>query len=271
MPAFPQSVYRVLQLTTDINCAPRDLVSVVEHDPVLTLHLLKLVNSPHFGLSREVLSIKQAVVYVGINTLKNLALRTVPLNVLPDPPLTGTPSDPLTNALLLHATSTAVIARRLARKMGVSEIGVADYFVAGLLHDFGQVVFACCQSKQFQRAVYYAEEKKVSLIRMEKHVFGWDHAELGAYLGEKWHLPKDLIACMRDHHTPNVQNPTLLHDCVYVANLLASKMDSGFFGGELRDEKLPESIVRHFGLTLPELRHAIGDISEEIGKMQVFF
>ena len=70
MPAFPESVQQVLELTGDINCSPRELVRVVEHDPVLTGRILKVVNSAYFGLSRSISSVKEALAFIGLNTLK---------------------------------------------------------------------------------------------------------------------------------------------------------------------------------------------------------
>lgn len=272
IPAFPQSVHRILQLTSDVNCAPKDLVSVFDHDPILTFHLLKLVNAPYFGLSNTVSSIKQAVVFVGINTVKNLALRIAPLEVLPSETLTHKRPDLLVNAQLRHAMTTAVIARRLARRMGVTEGEVADYFVAGLLHDFGQLVFARCRPRRFQHVLKQSEKKGIPLLEMEKRVFGMDHTELGAYLGEKWLLPKGFTACMRDHHLLKSAHPSLLHDCIYTANLLASMLSSSYpYARGMKNEKLPKTLIQHFGLTLPELLQTIGDVSEEVGRTQTFF
>ena len=59
MPAFPKSVQQVLQLTADINCLPKDLVNVIKNDPVFTLKILKVVNSPFMGLANKITSIHQ--------------------------------------------------------------------------------------------------------------------------------------------------------------------------------------------------------------------
>ena len=268
MPAFPQSIHRILQLTSDINCAPKDLVRVFDHDPVLTIHLLKLVNSPYFGLSNRVSSLKQAVVVVGINTLKNLALRISPLEILSHSARSHTPIDLQVNASLHHhATTTAIIARKLARHLKVPEKEVADYFVGGLLHDFGQLVFARCYPKRFQKAIQQAVQRDTPVTVMEKHYFGLDHTELGALMGEQWQLPDHLTACMRDHHTRDIAHPTTLHDCLFTANLLANRLVSQ----DLDDADalefqaiLPQSIRQSCGDTLSELSQIIGNPSDEV-------
>ena len=63
MPAFPASVQQVITLTSDIDSSPKDLVKVIDHDPVLTMKILKVANSAYFGLSRKIVSINHAVVY----------------------------------------------------------------------------------------------------------------------------------------------------------------------------------------------------------------
>jgi HD-like signal output (HDOD) protein len=74
MPAFPASVQKVIALTSDINSSPKDLVNVIDHDPVLTMKILKVANSSYFGLSRKIVSINHAVVYLGLTTVKHVAL-----------------------------------------------------------------------------------------------------------------------------------------------------------------------------------------------------
>ncbi len=83
MPVFPRSVHRVIELTSDINSDPRDLVEVIEHDPILIMKVIKLVNSSYFGLAQKITYVNHAVVYIGINTVKNLALSAATLGVLP--------------------------------------------------------------------------------------------------------------------------------------------------------------------------------------------
>ena len=135
VPAFPHSIYQILHLASDINFSPKELVEVVGHDPVLTLNILKMVNSHYFGLSQPIGSINQAVVCAGINTIKNLALTVAPLELLSS----KKQDDPELNQLLLHSLATGFIAKKLARNLGVSEVDATDYFVGGLLHDVGKV------------------------------------------------------------------------------------------------------------------------------------
>ncbi|MFK5892431.1 MAG: HDOD domain-containing protein, partial [Pseudomonadota bacterium] len=138
MPAFPSSVNQILQLTSDINSSPKELIQVIEHDPVLTLKILKLVNSAYFGLSREVTSIKKSVVYIGLNSIKNISISIAAIGVLPSKNLSGySMSD-----FLLHSLNTAAVAKLIGKSKGVAETDLGDYFVTSLLHDIGQLALA---------------------------------------------------------------------------------------------------------------------------------
>ena len=268
MPAFPQSVLRLMQLTADINCPPKEIVQVVDHDPVLTLHLLKMVNSPYFGLSRRISSIKQAVVFVGINTMKHLALSIAPMEAMPKKQRADDPE--MTN-LLLHAIATGAIARRLARMLGVSEVEAAEYYVAGLLHDTGKMVLARCMPEAYRKTVKMAIRKGVPLVKMEKKILGVDHTDMGALLGDKWRLPKELVACMRDHHTVRKGRSSKMQDCVYAANLIAKRMRLGHSGNPVIAGDLPQHVRDRFGMDLMELIKSLGNVGSEINHARMFF
>ena len=106
MPAFPISVHRVVELTSDINADPKELVAIIEHDPVLLMRILKLANSPYFRLSQKITSVNHAVVIVGFNTVKNMALSIAAIGVLRLKTTAGFDME----GFLLHSLSTATIA-----------------------------------------------------------------------------------------------------------------------------------------------------------------
>jgi len=85
MPAFPRSVQRILELSRDINCSPKEMVSVIEQDPVMTMKLLRVINSASYGFTKQVTSVNQSMVFLGLNTIKNMALSFAAMGALPPP------------------------------------------------------------------------------------------------------------------------------------------------------------------------------------------
>lgn len=275
MPAFPQSVSRVMELTSDINCSPRDLVQVIDHDPVMTVKILKLVNSAYFGLSRTINSINQGVVFVGINTIKNLALTIATMGMLPKQDRGGLNM----TKFLLHSLGTATVARSLAQTVGVSSRDSTDFFVAGLLHDFGKVVLAQFMSSDYEKVLKLAKNDNLSLDDVERQEIGADHNRIGGMLGEKWQLPPDLVSSIRAHHLTDdpdgteqpepSDNALLLRDCVFAANQITKSMDFGNSGNPVI-EPFYEPIMNRFGKDMDALKASLGRVNEEMEKTRAF-
>ncbi|MBF0348839.1 MAG: HDOD domain-containing protein [Magnetococcales bacterium] len=260
IPAFPHSGYRILQLTNDINCPPKKLVEVIEQDPILTMHLLKLVNSNYFGLARKITSIKQAVVFLGLNTMKNLALAIAPIELLT---ASKSPAGPLTG-VLRHSLTTAIIARKLARNLGFAESEATDGYVAGLLHDFGKVALYRLFPGQYTTILERRDLTETAFIDLELREVSTTHAAIGELMGRRWSLPDLIIQSMGGHHDADRCAASPLLACVFVANLIAQKMDRGHSGRSTRGLSLPSSMIHHFGKDLDALTASLGLIADEI-------
>jgi len=245
MPAFPASVQKVITLTSDLDSSPKDLVKVIDHDPVLTMKILKVANSAYFGLSRRIVSINHAVVYLGLNTVKHVALAIAAIGALPRTNDANFDMDDF----LLHSLTTAVLTRSLAREMQIAEVAAANFFVAGLLHDIGQVVFAQFKPDEFLACLRLAREKQLPIHEAEDELLGNNHAELGAVLCETWSFPDDLVSAIRAHHMPGTgKNCDAIRKCLFVANLLAARVNRPTnVPSVIEEDDLPPWVFRTFG------------------------
>lgn len=218
VPAFPQSVHKILELTSSADCSPKELIQIIEHDPILTAKVLKLVNSAYFGLSRKVTSVNHAVVYIGINTIKNVAISVATSGVLPKENKAGLDMD----AFWLHSLTVGVIARMLAKKISIPKNEQANYFVAGLLHDIGKVILAHFKPKDYAPVLHEVNTSNRLLFDVENELLGIDHAQLGGILAKKWQLPENLIDSISNHHAiQSVKSPSDLEIAIAASNSLA--------------------------------------------------
>lgn len=265
MPAFPKSVHQVLKLASDINCSQKELVEVIKKDPVFTLKILRLVNSAYFGLSREITSINHASVYLGLNTLKNVALGLAAVGAIPRTNVAGLDM----GGFWLHSLAVATGTRMLGSMLGVSRDEAADYFAAGLLHDVGKVVFALYMPEEFKQVADRVAETGNSLAETEREVIEYSHADIGALLAEKWNLPKDLHDAIKRHHEPEEGAPSQVVDCVFAANQISKKLAFGS-AGEYTIEPLPESIHRRFSLDIDGLIKELPTLDEEVERARIF-
>jgi putative nucleotidyltransferase with HDIG domain len=262
MPAFPKSVQKILELTRDVNCTPKDLVQVIDKDPVVTVKILKVVNSAYYRLPKQITAISPAVVYLGFNTIKNLALGIAAIGMLPKNNAAGFD----VQQYLLHSLATAGIAKQLALK--VEDADPMDCFIAGLLHDFGKVVFAQFMPNEFRAALEASRAKGISLHQALRDTIGADHAVVGAMLVEKWRFDPKLVETIRHQDSANLKDTDMIA-CVFAANQISKKLKFGD-GGNALVEELPPTLARRLGGSLDEVIARMGDLSALFEEAQVF-
>ncbi|MDZ7920474.1 HDOD domain-containing protein [Rhodoferax sp.] len=262
MPAFPKSVQRILELTRDVNSTPKDLVEVIDKDPVVTVKVLKVVNSAYYSLPKQITSIGHAVVYLGFNTIKNLALSIAAIGMLPKDNDAGFD----VQQYLLHSLATAGIAKQLA--LNVDDADPMDCFIAGLLHDFGKVVFAQFMPSEFKIALQISKEGQSSLHAALLSTIGADHAVVGAMLVEKWRFAPHLIDTIRHQRVDDLKDTDMIA-CVFAANQISKKLEYGFAGNH-KIEQLPAGIQRRLGGDLDAVIASMGNLDTLFAEAQVF-
>ncbi len=252
MPAFPGSVQKILELSNDINCPPKDLVAVIQQDPVMTMKILRVINSAYYSLPNKINSVSQSVVYLGINTVKNLALAIAAVGALPK----RSPRNFDVQQYLVHSLNTAGLARQLCT-LADEGLEPSDAYIAGLLHDFGKVVLAQYMSQEFQQIMALAYQCQMPLDEAEREVLGIDHALIGAMLTSKWQFPYELSQCIAEHHNPEAES-TLLLDCVRVANQISRRERLGDGRNPFRTGE--QLVSTRFGNSFESVIQALGDI-----------
>jgi putative nucleotidyltransferase with HDIG domain len=262
MPAFPKSVQKILELTRDVNCSAKDLVQVIDHDPVVMVKILKVVNSAYYALPRKITSINHAVVHLGLNPIKNLALSIAAIGMLPQTSAAGFDSQ----QYLLHSLSTAGLARKIALRL--DDADPMDCFTAGLLHDFGKAVFAQFMPVEFSLALAHSKASGGSLHQALRGVIGVDHTVVGAMLVEKWRFAPALVETIRNQHGDNPIDTDMVA-CVFAANQISKKLSFGD-GGNPHVEPLTPAMARRLGGGLDPLMEKLGDLIQVFEEARIF-
>jgi HD-like signal output (HDOD) protein len=262
LPAFPASVQSILQLTSSADCSPKELVEVIDKDPVITVKVLRVVNSVYYSLPRQIVSMDHAVVLLGFNTVKHLALSMAAMGMLPGDTLAGFDAQ----RYLMHSLATAGIARELGRRFPHED--PHDLFIAGLLHDFGTVVVAQVMPAEFRKALEYSLWHETSLHTALMVVCGVDHDAVGAQLLEKWRFPATLVQALRVQHAlqPDCSDMAL---ATFAANQISVRLGQDF-GGTTVAEGWPAEMAPRLGGTLDQLLQVLGDLQPVLQEARRF-
>lgn len=199
LPPLSHSASRLLSVMGRRYHQVTDIVNVVEHDSALTAAVLRMVNSAAFSLSREVLTVKDAVAYLGDTKIVSIAMAATGGDIF-NAELKGYRGS--RGDLGRHCLYTALVSRELARhSRGGVDPGVA--FTSGLLHDIGKAMISDFLGDSTDDILASLENKELPDYRAaeQKHL-GTDHCEAGYEMANHWGLPFALRVGIKYHHTP---------------------------------------------------------------------
>jgi HD-like signal output (HDOD) protein len=268
MPALPVTVAKVLEITNNPKTSPADLNQVIGLDPVLMGKVMRLINSAYYSLPNQITSLVRAIIMLGINTVKNLALSTAVLGTL------GKPGD--FQALNMegfwrHSISVGVTAKLIATRRNVDPKLREEYFIAGLLHDLGKIPLNNKLANEYVQAVSNTDREHTPLYRSEEKILMVHHAAVGKLIIDNWHLGENLADAVAFHH--HIVDYSGTHRdlvlTVAVANFFSNTYELGF-SGDRYPETLPDALLAELGVDWPYLESIEDTVRAEIEKAQIF-
>jgi len=272
LPALPASAMEVLRLTQSDGSSADDLAEVISHDPSLTAKLLKMVNSPLFGVRHEVSSVRQAVAMAG-----QRAVRVTALSVSLTDQINGQRSDGFDYETYWRSSLTTAVAGRLIALSTAADL-VDEAFVAGLLSQIGRLAAHRVAPDLYRQAIEHHEQHGGRLRDAEREVLGVTGAQLGAALLGRWGLPNAIVAAvgacqgegLLDLEAPVQRLARIVHGAVVTADLFCSEVAPAALDqvktvvrqsaglGETELESILSDLTSH-------VRQAASDLSLDIG------
>lgn len=265
MPALPTSIAKVMEVCNDPTASASDLSKVISLDPVLMGRVMKLINSAYYGLNREITSLVRAIIMLGINTVKNLALSSAVLGAV------GKTDSLAMNMeyFWIHSLSVGVCAKLIAQKSGVSKKHLEEFFVAGLLHDIGKIPFINKIPKEYKKTLDFAQAASVSLDGAEELQLLCNHVQIGHMIANHWNLSNVLTHVIMYHHQFYQGPYKKIVFAVSAANYFSNKMQIGF-AGDTYPEELEKEVFHELGITLEDLMALDEEIKNAIEKARIF-
>lgn len=255
---LPEVTQRILALTEDPSSSAKDLNDVLKHDMALSAKLLRVVNSAFYGLPGRVADLDRAIVLLGFQAVRNLAVAATMAAMFrrPGPEIRGfTARD-----LWRHSVATAVAARCIVNTVGLRSLR-EEAFLAGIIHDIGVLVEYQYASTQFALVLERLSKGGTLLTQAENDVLELGHQEIGQALAERWKFPKNMQLVAGYHHRPErlAEEHRLLPSVVAIAGHIAES--SGYKFLDFAEEGYPEDwapVIAAVNLE-PEDKQAIQD------------
>lgn len=264
LPTLPIVVAKILQTAASPHASAADLQALIAVDAGLTAKILRLANSSFYGQSRRITTLKDAIVILGFNTVRNLTLSASMLDSL-SPRGAAQVFD--WRAYWEHCAGVAACARLLARRRGLPTAVQEEAFVAGLLHDIGKLFLGRYCPDVLADIVLNAETFQVSMEEAEWRLIGTTHALLGQEIAEQWNFPAPLASAIGAHHHPDGwrDDPTLTY-LVHTANVLTQQAGVGALDPQL--PRLDAEVDGWLSLNTVQREDLIIDLHREMSDME---
>ncbi|MCL4693076.1 MAG: HDOD domain-containing protein [Candidatus Hydrogenedentes bacterium] len=194
LPAIPEVVAEVLRATDDPLVDMADVTEIIERDPAMTAKILRISNSPYYGMKQYVGTLKLALVILGVREVRNIVLGVSVFDTLKD----GKHNKLIPDSFWNHSFLVGGLSKQLATTMRLGMHGEA--FICGLLHDMGKLVLLRQMSTPYAKLLESARERPETLCEAEVSQYGFTHADAAAALAERWNFPKTLADAIHLHH-----------------------------------------------------------------------
>jgi len=218
LPSVPSIYVEIIEEMHSDDPSIKKIAEIIARDVSMTAKILQIVNSVFFGLCRKINSTQQAVMLLGLETIKSLVLSVKIFAEFSRKKFSWFNIDELFN----HSMLVSCYAQAIVKVEKMDRDFISNSLMAGLLHDLGKLILATNFQKSYRQVLTVTQDSGQKLWDLEYDAFGTSHAEIGAYLMGLWNLETPIIEAIAFHHCPvksMARNMGLL-TAVHVGNAL---------------------------------------------------
>jgi len=265
LPTLPSMLNNINQMILNPRTSAKEVAQVISSDPALTSKVLRVVNSSFYGFPNRITTITHAIVILGFNTIKSIVLSSTIFDVFRR---TVKPGDFDRTEFWKHSIGCGAAAKVVGRRLNYPML--EELFIAGLLHDVGKIVMDQFLPDKFTEVLSLVRTKDILIAEAEAQVLGATHADVGAWLFEKWNLSKGLVETTRCHHNPALASEnSKFAEIIHVSDILVRAIRFGS-GGDNKIPAISETAWKSLGLQEGEMDDLLSQTGQEIDKAMIF-
>jgi len=256
---LPEVTMRIVEVVQDPRSTAHDLHKIVSNDPALSARVLRVVNSAFYGLPGQIGSIDRAIMMLGLNAVKNIAIAASLSKMFRSSLISDDFSG---KELWTHSVAVGA-----CNKLITTAIGLAlpdESFLGGLIHDLGLVALMQSQTEKLQKVVELSKTG-IAFIQAERQVIGTDHQQIGMALASHWKFPRSFQYVTGYHHNPLelAQENRLLAVVTHISDILCSHLGLGV-SITAQSETVDDQLLREIGVTAQHIETISDHIEEEL-------
>lgn len=223
LPSLPSIYTEIMAEIQSADPSIKNVGAIIAKDVSMTAKILQVVNSVFFGLPQKISNPQQAVMLLGLETIKSLVLSVKIFSEFSQKKYSWFNMD----AIFQHSISVSAHAKAIVKSEKMDQDLINYSLMAGLLHDLGKLILATNFNDTYRQVQTEAQHSEQQLWKLEHQTFGTSHAEIGAYLMGLWNLENPIIEAIAFHHSPgkSVASRVGLLTAVHVANALDHEED----------------------------------------------
>ncbi|MCX7736164.1 MAG: HDOD domain-containing protein [Candidatus Kapabacteria bacterium] len=222
-PTLPTIYSNLLECISNPRSTVNDVAQIISRDQSAALKILKSVNSPLYGVSKKVETIKDAVFHLGFNEIKNLVVALSVVTTFKNIKATK-------NFSLLEFWKHSVAVGVISKLIGVTcgEKNTENYFLAGVIHDIGKLFFVQFFNEEYDKVIENAFSSKIELSKAEMNYFGVNHIQIGEKIAVKWQLPVVFRSVIKHYQDLDFENGnSMITTSVALADYIADLLELG--------------------------------------------
>lgn len=263
--SIKQSITQIIGIINDPDSGAKDLKNAIELDPPLSAKILKLSNSALYGYPRTICEIQEAIICIGFEAVKELALsQKISELFAKEEIINGYSRISLWKHCVAVASCSKLIYRREFKAKG------DNAYAAGLLHDIGITVLDQFLPSVFKKILNEYTDKKTSLYSTETDVLGYNHTDVGKAIAKNWEFPDELVVGIGYHHYPEEAKDDLskIAYVVAVSEFACQSKNIGFLENHSKENKQLGVYLDYLDIKEKALELIVEEVEEEIKKME---
>lgn len=266
LPTLPDMIHKVLTLVRDESTSAKKLGDLISYDQAISSRLLKVANSAYYGFMHEIATVQHAIVMMGFKEIKSLATGIAVFDTMRGD---NSEASLMREEFWMHSMGCALAGQIICKKM----VGVdaETSFTSSLLHDIGKLVLDVSLTQEYVKVLEKVRVSGVSMVDAEQEVLGFNHADVGRWLCEKWKFPPILVSPISFHHQLEMVdvNYMVITSIVHLADILCKRAQIGN-GGDNKIPVIQPQAQKHLKLKEDDLEKMVEQLKQEEDKVNSF-